>query len=176
MTKILMDKRYRLTIILTLVIGVLASYMFVIYPLFKRWRSIGDEVAVAKARYVKHRALLENIDEYKALYVEHEDALHLRGSDEEVAALFLKDLEGFVEKAGLAIVDIKVLPKLYETGVVRFLVQVEMESEVPQFIEFLKVLSTTNKLIAAERLTVERKGAQQQILSIHAVFSLVKAV
>ena len=88
----------------------------------------------------------------------------------------MKDLEGFVAKAGLAIVDIKILPKVYETGAVRFLVEVEMESEVAQFIEFLKILSTTDKLIVAERLTVERKGVQQQTLSIHAVFSLVKTV
>ncbi len=176
MTKILMDKKYRLTIILVLVIGLLLCYMFLIYPLFQRWKSIDQEVAVAKARFIKHRALLENIDEYKAVYVDIEEELRLRGSDEEVAALFLKDLEGLVARTGLAIIDIKVLPKLYETGTVRFLVEVEIEAEIAQFIEFLKEMSSDSKLIAAERLTLERKGVNAQTLSIHAVFSLVKTV
>jgi predicted PurR-regulated permease PerM len=174
MTKILFDKKYRVTLVLILIIGVLLLYVFIVFPLFIKWQDIDKEVMGQKTRFLKQRALLEHIDDYKAVYTRYQNELQISGDQEQIATLFLKDLESLVKSAGLMIVDIKVLPKLYEKDAVRFLVEVEMEAEIAQLVELLHLMATTDKLITAERLTVERKSAQEQTLSIRALFSLIK--
>jgi len=176
MTKILFDKKHRVTLILIFIIVVLLLYVFIIFPWYVKWQDIGEDVTMQKSRFLKQRALLEHIDDYRAIYAQYQNELQSAGDPEQIATLFLKELEALVQSAGLVIIDIKVLPKLYEKDAVRFLVEVEMESDIAQFVELLHRMSTTQKLITAERLTVERKSALEQTLSIHAVFSLIKTV
>ncbi|MBN1492563.1 MAG: hypothetical protein JW938_00290 [Candidatus Omnitrophica bacterium] len=176
MTKLLLDKKYRLTLILVAIICLLVLYVFVVYPVYEHWQEIDREVTVSKQRYLKHRALLERIDKYNVIYDRFKNELQASGNQEEIAALFMKDLEGFAASTGLTIIDIKILPKLYEKNAIRFLVEAQMEAEISPFIAFLKAMAATDKLIIAERLTVERKGPSEPTLSIHAVFSMTKTV
>jgi len=104
-------------------------------------------------------------------YKEFESISTQNKKDEEEVAFFLKEIETFVNGLNININDIKPLPDEEESQAHIFLIDVEMESSIIDFMEFLHKIASSKNLIRIEKMSLITKGQRGHKLTIKLIIS-----
>lgn len=167
--------RNRLTPVLIGIIAVLAVYMAVIRPAFSLYTGIEKKITQKERQLIRDRRALRERDENRRDIGQYAGQLllHSSVSDDQAQALFLKDVEGMLIGAHVAIADMKVLPVMKRDDGKQLFVQAEFETPIETLTDLLYTIARADDLTVLDSFSIERKNAQSQTLVVRGVFSKV---
>lgn len=184
------SKRERLFFILTtVVILIIAVYIFIVEPVYKKWDRLGLEFELANSRLLKNTKLLANKESLEKQYERFKEYIQKEGDQEEEMAAVLKEIEATALNCGVKITSIKpkgikqLIPKeatqrsissgsrrdtrevsTFGKSYKKFSVELISEATISQFLKFIYELEDSKKLLKVERLVLSVKGTQSDLL------------
>ena len=166
----------KLTVILTSVIVASLLYVFALVPFFRMWNDLARRMEVVDLQYARDMARVENFDAYRNEYKQIEAIGVKNRSDEEERALFLKEIESFIQGLSISLKDIKPLKTQDKKGSETFYLELEMESSIGDLMAYLHTIATSGSLIRVERMTISTKEKKSNIHIIKQTVSKTFAV
>ena len=167
-------ERYILYICVTVIASSLL-YNFVLEPAVRRWRSLGKEILVQRAKLEKNLKVIAREESARREYERYAGYIEQKGSDEEEMALLLREIEMLASNSGVRITDIKPRPvkdmKFYK----KYTIEVESESEIRSLTRFVYQLQKSKQLLKVQRLRLTTKGRGSPILRSYMLITRVSA-
>lgn len=149
------------TIIFVLLISV---YRFLIEGAVKKWQRLNTEILISKATLQKNLRIIDREKFIESEYEKYNNFVIEEGSQEKKMASLLKEIEGLASKWDVAITDIKPLPTKTTEFFNRYTVELSAEADISQISKFIYYLQKSSKILRAERLRLNAKSGQPNIL------------
>jgi Tfp pilus assembly protein PilO len=159
------------SLIMVGVIALLLSFVFVYKPLSDLWNELDRRVEVVNLQYLRNTKTVSNFNDYIALFQKYEEVSRQEKSDEEEGTLFLKEIEAFGLGLNLAINDIKPMPTVKDSHTTSFLIRLEMEGTIEDFIAYLHAIASSNTLIRVEDLSLQTVSRRNNVLNAKVTLS-----
>jgi len=162
----MLSKKGKLTFyVLIAFILCILFYRVIVCPIGRKMTSLNKEIVLEQEnierslRRIKQKE--EITDEYKkyANYVRKGFV-----SDEEESAILLKKIENIARQTGVYIADLKPYPPKKIDFYRKYSVGIEIEAEMPQFIDFIYRLRSSSKLLRVESFQINPKGGDSLLL------------
>jgi len=136
----------------------------VIYPVFSRIKSVGDEIQSKKLEIKKSIQILSYKDRILAEKAKYASYFKNVNSDDEVMTSTLKEVEGLANRSTLSILDMKPFGiKTEKDNTRRALVAVTCEGQMEQVIEFMYNIENSSTLLSIERFQISPKSKESTV-------------
>lgn len=156
---------YLLILCCILIVSVI-SYITIIEPFLKHYKSIKEEIQDKKVRLVKFKRTLLRKDFTEHTYQDILPRLTQEGSDEEKFTHFLKEVEVTSRRSDIYITTLKPINIIEGESEKEYLIRVEAEGKLNSLAEFLFNLAESEQLISLKRLQVSYVLRQKDLLQI----------
>jgi Tfp pilus assembly protein PilO len=161
-----LSKRVKFLVFVTAIGGILfLSDIFLFSPLSKESKALNreiikTEVALRKALELQSRKE-QTLQEYKNI----EEYLKLKGSDEEIVASFLREIETKARKAGVSIIDLKPQSRRQTGGDYReYLIDLRLEGKMEEIVDFIYGVESSKFLLKAKSVSLNLKDEATSLL------------
>lgn len=155
------SKRERILVYATVIIVLLASTeRLVFHPIVSRFKELDEEILLKERQLRKNLrdvAARETVRNASSLYANY--ALSA-GSDEEVMARLLNEIEGLARKSGLSLANMKPRPAGKTDVGKQYPVEVEVEAEMASLMKFIHGLHSSKHLLRVKQLRLVPKGSR----------------
>lgn len=160
-----LSKRERLLAALTVsVAALLALFIFIADPVYKKWLDLGGDVESANAKLLKNLKLLANKEYLEKEYNQYRQYIQKGAGEEEEVSSILKEIEATAAGSSVDVTSIKPKGTKSFKEYKKFTVEVTGEAKLSGFLKFIYDLEGSKKLLKVERLVLTLKSAQSDIL------------
>lgn len=160
-----LSKRERLLVTLTVTVAVLlAFFIFIADPAYKKWIDLGGDVESANARLLKNLKLMANKDYLEKEYDKYKQYIQKGAGEEEEVSSILKEIEATAGGSSVNVTGIKPKGTKSFKEYKKFTVEVTGEAKLADFLKFIYELEGSKKLLKVERLVLTLKSAQSDTL------------
>ncbi|MCK4859624.1 MAG: hypothetical protein KAS87_03580 [Candidatus Omnitrophica bacterium] len=170
------EKTLFYTIIALLAIFFLRSFMFI--PFADKLFSLKQKIYLEEANFKKGLILLAQKENIERDYKNYRPYLNIKGSDEEIAANLLREIEQLAQRAELSLTDMQPQTqkkkKDKKEGYKEYDVQLRFESHIDKIAGFLYYLHNSDFLLRVKKLSLKRKDKESELLKGDMLISGVK--
>lgn len=156
-----------------LTIFLLRSFIF--RPFANKLFSLNQKICLEEANFKKGLILLSRRKDIEQEYKNYQPYLNIKGSDEEITAELLKQIEQLAQKAGLSLTNIQ--PQAQKKGREEYKeydVQLRFESQMDGVVNFLYNLHSSNFLLRVKKLSLNRKAQESETLKGEMIISGIR--
>lgn len=157
-----LTKREKIIFYFTSGIIVIALFFnFIFEPIIKNFWSLNQEISSCSMKLERYLRLLSEKERIKSSYSKISALVKIEGSQEEIIAGVLTELESLTRHAGLRIADVR--PQAAkEIGPYReFLIELRQEGTMEDFLRFIYDLENSPHLLRIKRLQLNSKATSQ---------------
>jgi Tfp pilus assembly protein PilO len=157
-----LTKRERFLLYFTVgIISFAVVFNFILAPIIERFNKLNQEIASTSVKLERYLRLLSEKEKIKNSYSKITSYAKIEGSEEEILAIILNELENLSRQAGLHITDVR--PQVTrDIGVYRELnIELKQEGEIEGFLKFIYDLENSSHLLRIKRLQLNSKVAGQ---------------
>ena len=165
-------ERYILYFCIVIILGCL-FYGFVLEPLALKWIKLNKRVLSQKIRLEKNYRIIANKEIIEKEYQRYANYVKTVGSDEEVIATLLQEIENLAKNCTVRITDIKPKEVKDLRFYKRFAIEIESEAQIKQLSRFIYELQKSSQLLRVQRLHLRAKGTQKPLLKCHMLITKI---
>ena len=158
-------KELNLLILCCIIITTVLSYVIIIEPFLKRYKSIRGEIQARQVKLLKLKRTLLLKEPVELSYLEILPRLSQAGSDEEKYALFLKEVELTSRRNNIYITTLKPISVKKDNNKTKeYIIKVEAEGRLDSLAKFLYALPESGLLLSLEQLQISYLSQQEEML------------
>lgn len=158
-------KELNLLILCCIIVTTVLSYVIIIEPFLKRYKSIKGEIQARQVKLLKLKRTLLLKEPVELSYLEILPRLSQIGSDEEKYALFLKEVELTSRRNNIYITTLKPISvKKDNSKTKKYIIKVEAEGRLDSLAKFLYALPESGLLLSLEQLQISYLSQQEEML------------
>jgi len=170
-----MSRRETIILAATLTLGIGAAiYVYLLEPLAYSWVELHNETAAKAAELAKLRSLIQQRDEIERAYAKTEGAIVSGLSDEKLTLDLMQSVEATARGSGLDVKSVKPATSRRHGELRRQSVQVSLDGEANQFMEFLQMLQRPESSLCAEVLTVSVRRTKPSLNAAITISNLTR--
>lgn len=139
-------------------------YNFGAEPLFKKWKSLDNEVKLVKIQLEKSISFIKDKGIIDKEYEQYASKLKFSGSNEQETTYIINELETTARASGLKIVNMIPKPIRDMEYYKRFIVDIETESSMKSLMMFIYKVKNSPQLLKIDRLRLNTKTSQEGLL------------
>lgn len=143
-------------------IGTLIIFYLILDPLKKKMTGLDSRIVAQEVKIKKFVRLLQNKEQILNEYDRHEKYFKTSGSDEEIQARMLGEIERMAKSCGVYILDMKPQPVKKINNYKKYIVDVQAEGGLEEFITFVYRLYQADLLYDLDRLNTYLKGQKEE--------------
>ncbi len=172
-----LTSREKFLLCLALVVSCLGLfYNFALKPLIKEWNWLNYEISEKETTLKRNITYLQQSDSVSKAYQRYANYIkskELETSDEEEIAALLNEVEKIARAASVQITDIKPKPTREEEFYKKYLLEMDCEATMEEYIKFIYNLQQSTQLIRAERVKLSALGKNSPLLKANMLITKV---
>lgn len=170
-----MSRREAAILVTTLLFGVGAGvYVYVLEPLAYSWVELHNETTAKAEELAKLRGLIQQREAIERAYAKTEGAIVTGLSDEKLTLELMQGVEATARGSGLDVKSVKPATSRRHGELRRQSVQVSVDGEANQFMEFLQMLQRPESSLCAEVLTVSVRRTKPSLNAAITISNLTR--
>ena len=144
---------------------------FVFKPMAERLAKLEDEITRKEKSLLKGLRIEGKKENIFKEYKDIERYLNVGGSDEEITSELLREIERIGRETGISLSDIKPRSTQKRTQYREYMIEVRTESNMQDLIKFLYHLEGSNLLLRIQKLTLNLKEENSDVLKANMLIS-----
>lgn len=140
------------------------AYNFLAESLYKYWKNTNREISLMKGKLSQSLSIIRNKENIDKEYAVYADRLKFRGTDEQEITTMLNGIETIARNANLKIVNMKPKPPQAKEFYVRYMVEIETESDMTSLMKFIYDTKNSPLLLKVDRLGLNTKMRQADVV------------
>lgn len=150
-------------------------YKFAIKPLLKKWDLLNQQILNSEIELKRSLKYLNLKDEVENIYLSYIGHIKKSGADEEELTVFLNEVEKVARASGMHIANIRPEPVKDLEFYKKYLLEMNCEATMENYIEFIYNLQKTAQLIRVEKLKLFSQGKANPLLKARLLITKVLA-
>lgn len=142
-------------------------------PLIKKLSNINQEIQLRETKLVKSWRTQGQREQIYQEYKSYEKFTYLSGSDEEISALLLKEIEKLARDAGISLSNIKPRTIDKRTLYKEYSTELQVEASMKEIVTFMYSVGNSNLLLNVDKLVLSLKEEKSDILKANMVISCI---
>jgi len=170
-----LSKREKLIFYLSAaLISIMLLERAVFRPLIKKLGTLNQEIQVKEAKLIKSYRTQGHREQIQQDYENYGSFIKLKGSDEEISAVLLKEIEKIARESGISLSNIKPRsagksnPQYKE-----FMTELQVEAKMNEIITFMYSVNNSGFLLNIDKLVLSLKEEKSDVLKANMVISCI---
>lgn len=150
-------------------------YSFALKPLSKKWNSLNQQVLSSEIELKRSLKYLNLKDEVEDIYQSYIGYIKKGSADEEEITILLNEVEKVARASGMHIANIRPEPVKDLEFYKKYVLEMNCEATMENYIEFIYNLQKTAQLIRVEKLKLISQGKASPLLKARLLITKVVA-
>ncbi len=146
------------------VVILVVAFILVFEPINRYWKKTNNQIQSKTINLAKNQKRIKQAKLIEKEYDNYGAYVKLTGSDEEILAKVLTDVESLAQGSLIRINNIKPQDVKQVDFYKRYAVELNFESNIKQLIKFIYELQKSNNLLCVERLKTKVKPESNELL------------
>ena len=146
-----------------IIAGVLV-YIFVVEPIWMKWKSINEEISSKEMKLIKNMKILAQKDIIGKLYGQYAGNIKMKGSAEEETATILREIENIARASQTRITDIKPQKIKDMEFYKEYYIELEAEGQISNLARFIYELRNSAQMLKVRHLRLNPEGSKSDQL------------
>jgi O-succinylbenzoate synthase len=153
------------------VIFLTLTYKFIFEPLNEKWSQLNSQILAKQIELKRRIQYLQQEEKVKQIYQKYAEKARMSGSEEEEMAVLLSEMEKNSSATKIHIVNIKPRPIKDLSICKKYILEMNCEATMEDYIKFIYNLQKSTQLIRVEKIKLTSQGKDSPLLKARIVIS-----
>jgi Tfp pilus assembly protein PilO len=159
--------------VVVIAISLLVSVRLIVSPIKTKLKEIDKEIETTRKQLERDWGRLEQKEVLTQRYQKYIQYAKVIGSDEEVMAKILSEIEGLASEAAINLIDVKPSPAKKIDFYNQYTIEVKAEGDMTSIVTFLYKLNVSTQLLRAEKVRFTSKERNSPLVKANLIITKV---